>query len=256
MAAMKFLGCLAFILLQVHLPGQVPVSISRAVPPGLKIGFTTAPTLSLQHRYYNGDDPMMLQFAEYWNKIETPRIGFNAGLSFQVPLCQNYFLEGGVSYAEKSHKIVVGNLLWPDTAYIPLPDDPKTIKNLYKKHFIDIPVHIGTTIGKNKLHWTVSAGLAAHYFLNEKYTSVTVLNNGSVVRKTRDEEHNYKALNMSASVKLGLEYAASDRFLLQLAPTFQYGLFEIMDEPVTSKIHNLGLHFSCYYICSRKNTAS
>lgn len=254
---MRFLCCLTITLIHVSLWGQVKIEPGQSVPRGIKMGITGGPGLAFQHHYYTGTDTLMFDFADYWNKLHNPKTGFAIGLSFQLPLSNSSQLDAGVVYAEKSFKVVSsGNVFWPDSNFIPGPQDPKTIKSLYKKHFIDIPIHLSTSIGARKLHWTIGAGVVTHFFLNEKYTQVIVQNNGNKVKNSRYEDEDYHFMNFSASVKLGLEYAASDRLLMQLTPTFQYGLFEIINMPVTAKIHQFGLNFTCYYLGGKNNIHS
>ncbi|HRN94808.1 MAG TPA: hypothetical protein PL084_08790, partial [Chitinophagales bacterium] len=66
-------------------------------------------------------------------------------------------------------------------------------------------------------------------------------------RETIPISYNYKKVNISPLISVGIDYKINSRMNLRVEPTFRYGVLKLMDTPITTYLYSGGLNISYYF---------
>jgi hypothetical protein len=176
------------------------------------------------------------------NDIERPKIGYSGGINFCYQLTKFMGIETGIQYSNKGYKTRNRTLIWDGS----LPEVPDRIKSIYNYHYIDIPLKVNFSLGKNKVRFFSSLGIVGNVFIDEIQKNIFVYSN----RKEIDNfstNYDYHRFNVSASISAGIDYKLSNNSSLRIEPTFRHGLSQIIDAPATAYLYSAGLNIGYYY---------
>lgn len=178
---------------------------------------------------------------------ETGKPGFTIGYNVCINLNRRFGLQGGIQYSVKGYQTVTTGLVFgsginPSTG----TRTTTTMRDIYKFKYMDIPLIVNYTPGKNKFSFFASAGLTLNVLMGVTETRVfgnpVTSRDRSPVRSTKT----YNRFNLSPVLSAGFDYQASDNVHLRVEPTFRYGLLKISDGPERSYLWNMGLNLSFY----------
>ncbi|MFN8323469.1 MAG: outer membrane beta-barrel protein [Chitinophagales bacterium] len=169
-------------------------------------------------------------------------MGYTAGLNVCFNIKKIVGLETGIQYSNKGYQTKKQDLVFGQ----PGSNLPIQSKFVYDFHCIDIPVKVNFTIGKKKVRFFTSVGLTTNIFIKEMLTSFWYYSNRTD-KKTSPAGYDYKKVNISLTISVGIDYKINDRMNLRVEPTFRYGVLKIIDTPVTGYLYSGGLNISYYF---------
>jgi hypothetical protein len=174
------------------------------------------------------------------NGFETSRIGYTAGVSLQYRINDLISLEGGVQFSSKGYEI--DNIRVTDYNN---PQGGDEAKLIYEYQYIDIPLKANFFIGKKRLRFIGSTGIAANIFIADKstlkYTKVDKPDE-SVPRLSGAPN----MLSLSSLVSAGIDYKINDWMNVRIEPVFRYGLIKMYDAPIGQHLYSAGLNVGWY----------
>jgi hypothetical protein len=178
------------------------------------------------------------------NDTETIKFGYTTGVNFQYNLNRFLGLSLGVHYANKGYQNKKIDVVPPT----PQPDPalPKQFKFIQNFHTLDLPLKLNFTLGKNKFRFTTGIGAAANFLLYESQTSV-IYYSDRTTRNSESSGNNYKKLNFSPFLSVGIDYQINESMNVRMEPTVRYGVNHIIDAPVTGYLFNAGVNVGYYY---------
>lgn len=175
---------------------------------------------------------------------ETFKLGYTAGLNVCYNINGHFGIETGIQYSNKGYRTKNKNLSWGSSS----PDLPIKSKFIYDFHYIDVPLKLNYTIGKRKVRFLASAGLAANIFLKETQRHVLEKADGKKDRSKTTPSNDYQKLNISPIMGVGIDYRLNNRMNMRLEPMFRYGILKIInDKPITGYLYSGGLNIGLYF---------
>lgn len=189
------------------------------------------------------------------NDKEVAKIGYTAGLNICYNICKHLGVEVGVQYSNKGYAfkksdLTFGDMIDPRYGFVyPVYNSivPSKIKFIDNYIYVDVPMRAIFSFGEKRIHFVTSIGVMTNILLKATQTSVVEYENGDTKRQTQDQKYDFKTLDISPTVSVGLDYKISSKINLSVEPTFRYGLVKIIDTPVTAYLWSRGLNITCYY---------
>lgn len=189
------------------------------------------------------------------NKNEEPKIGYTAGLNICYNISKHLGFEVGAQYSNKGYAfkksdLTFGDVIDPRYGFVYNSNGsagPTKVKFLYNYIYLDVPVRAIFSFGEKRIHFVTSIGITTNILLNATQTSVLEYENGDTKHETNDQQYNFKTLDISPTVSVGVDYKISNKINLRVEPTFRYGLLKIIDTPITAYLWSGGLNITCYY---------
>lgn len=208
----------------------------------VQIGINVSPDICFR-TFKNIDGSSFGDFiVNEYNKIETIKISYSAGLNVCFNIKKFVSLETGIQYSNKGFQTKFIDLgIGPQD-----PSLPEKLKMIYSYHYIDIPVKVNFTIGKKKVRFFTSVGVTTNIFIKETQIGVLVYSDRTD-RKTSSTNTDYNNVNISPTISVGIDYKMNNRMNLRVEPTFRYGVLKLTDTPTTDYLYSGGLNIS-YYI--------
>ena len=178
------------------------------------------------------------------NDTEIIKFGYTTGVNFQYNLNRFWGVSLGVHYSNKGYQNKKIDVVPPT----PQPDPalPKQFKFIQNFHTLDLPLKLNFTAGGNKFRFTTGIGAAANFLLNETQTSV-IYYSDRTTRNSESSGNNYKKLNFSPFLSVGIDYQINENMNVRMEPTIRYGVNHIIDAPVTGYLFNAGVNVGYYY---------
>lgn len=207
----------------------------------------------------NSNDEIHAFIEKSRNENENPVFGFTSGLNLNYKINNRVSVETGLHYSKKGYgvKFKKSDLFFGDQidprygfTYDSIPShltNMEQISIFYYHHSIDIPLQLKMIAGKKKIRFISGIGLITNILLDATQKSVIKYEDGSKNRETSDQLGDFNTVTFSASGSAGISYTLNGNISLLVEPTFRYGLMNISNTPVTAKLWNGGLNFSCYY---------
>jgi hypothetical protein len=124
--------------------------------------------------------------------------------------------EIGVQYASRGYNRSIQELVYEDMTIV-------KVRGSEDFHYVDIPMKVNFTLGKSKVRFFSSVGIAPNFLI--KYEIKSTLFDEDKTYKTR---HNYTSkmnrINVSPLVSVGIDWKVNSKMNLRVEPTFRYGL--------------------------------
>lgn len=175
------------------------------------------------------------------NKMEAPKFGYTGGVNFSYALNHWLSIESGLHYSNKGYGMKKQDL-YSNQQEPGIPTNFKFIENFY---YLDLPLKVNFSLGKNRWRFISSVGASTNLFLKESQTQVLYFSD-KTDRSTSSDGNKYNNMNISPMVSLGIDYHLSNKMSLRVEPTFRYGLLKIIDAPVTAYLFSAGLNVGYY----------
>jgi len=209
-----------------------------------KIGINFSPDYSYRKldstgNAYVGFLPNSTQM-HYMDSIDIPKMGFTAGISVGYDVSPLISVESGVYYSDKGYQTQ-----W----YIPYSDvqsQSVSTRFIYSYYYIDIPFIVDVVLlNKSKFKAYIKAGFVFDFFEKAVTTSIEQDNNNTT--SWSNDYSRYNTLNISALGGIGIEYKCCNRISLKLEPSLKYGLYRIVETPITAYLWNAGVNVGVNY---------
>jgi len=243
---------LTFIVINVY--GQVQQTENQSVFNRIQISVNFSPDLNYRTLKNNDGSLSSETLIKVRNENETVKPGYTVGLNFIYNFNKNIGIETGIQYSNKGYQTkmqdyIPGDIIDPKYGFIdssnPPGNMPTQLRTIYNDYYIDIPLKVNFIFGKRKIRIITATGITANLFVKETFTRIFNYVDGTTSRKTYNlSYYDYKTLNISPFISVGIDYKINNRMNLRIEPTFRYGLLKIIEQPVTAYLWNAGLNIS------------
>ena len=235
---MKHLLIFIVILISLTVKGQHKYPTQKIL-----IGFNFSPDYSFR-TFKNNDGNSSTDLVIQTRKdIENPKFGYTTGLNVCINFSQNAAFETGIQFSNKGYKTKVQGLVY----YPPNQILPTGVKIIYAYQYIGIPLKAKVFFGKSKVRFLSSIGFMTNFLLNVKQTNNFEYSNGTTEKKTQSSTSEFKKIDISPMISVGVDYKLNNKIHLLVEPTFRYGIIKTKDAPVSEKLWNAGLNVGFYH---------
>jgi len=237
---MKKIIFLFIVAINAHTYAQDDASAFKRV----QIGVNFSPDIA--YRTLKETDDNFFNNLIYNNRknTEVVKFGYTGGFNFCYNLKKSFGLEIGLQLSDKGYQTKTQNLIWPQTTV----NQPTSFKEIYNFYYLDIPVKANFSLGKKKLRFFGSIGLATNIFLALGQTSVETYADGKTTRNAQgNSNNNVNKVGLSPLVSLGVEYHINSKTSLRIDPTFRYNVLKTYDSAVTDHLWSCGLNIGYYF---------
>jgi|ERR1035437_598426 opacity protein-like surface antigen len=182
----------------------------------------------------------ILTIKNFRDSIEIPKFGYTAGISIGYDVSSLISIETGVFYSDKGYQTK-----WMGPFGNAGPES-FSARLTYSFYYIDIPFKVDVVLlNKRKFKAYINAGFVFNLF--EKAENTSIESGNSNTTTSSNDMSKYNSLNISVLGGIGLEYKCSDKVSLKLEPSFRYGLYRIIEEPITAYLWNAGVNVGVNY---------
>jgi hypothetical protein len=208
----------------------------------VQIGFNISPDLCFRTLKGNENSATSNFVMKNNKQRETLKVAYTARLNVCYNIKKSIGIETGIQYSNKGFQTKLDKV-------VPLVPDPalfNQFKYIFNYHYLDFPLKVNFTFGENKVRFFSSAGITTNLFLKQIQTNVYHFPDRTI-RTSNPTRYDYKKVNLSPTISIGIDYKINEKMNLRIEPTFRYGVIAISDDPVTDYLYNGGLNISYYY---------
>lgn len=224
--------------------------------PRVQLGVMASPDLA--YRFLTGSDVIgdgnpdgvndLVNWVEYRNETETPKLGFSAGFTVQYNVTRHIGIQTGGRYSNKGYQTKQIELIFQERG-----EDINAAKQQFSFEYIDLPLLMKFRIG-NHPEVAIVAGIGGlvHLLINESSTMTLYYEDGSKnqQRTFRDNENFTTLFNVSPTASLGFDCKLSERMNLYIEPSAQIFLFNRLSGVTsfgTERLWSVGLQTSLLF---------
>jgi hypothetical protein len=208
----------------------------------VQIGFNISPDLCFRTLKDNENSATSNIIMKYNKERETFKVSYTAGLNVSYNIKKSIGIETGIQYSNKGFQTKLDKAV----PLVPDPTNPDKFKYIFNYHYLDFPLKVNFTFGENKVRFFSSAGITTNLFLKQIQTNVYRYSDRTI-RTSNPTIYDYKKVNLSPTISIGIDYKINEKMNLRIEPTFRYGVIAISDDPITYYLYNGGLNMSFYY---------
>lgn len=224
--------------------GQNDDNSNRDVPK-LQFGINFSPDVNYRRLYANDKTSTTDFVVNYRNENEFAKLSFSTGFNLSYQINSFFGIETGVQYANKGYTAFnLGLAFEPRDSND--PGIPLDIISVYSYHFFDFPLRVNFTIGKKDVRFFSSVGLIFNGIFGTTRTDFLTFSDKTSKRKFKIDE-GFNRFNVSSLISLGIDYRLTEKTNLRLEPTVRYGLFPIINAPLSEHLYSVGLNFGYYF---------
>lgn len=226
----------------------------------LFLGINLSPDICYRTLRNNDGNNITSRSIDLLNQVEIPKFGYTIGLNTSYNFNKHFGIETGLQFSNKGYSnrkldLRSGIDSNVDTTkgfvtptLINSGNSPVKIKIVYNHLYLDLPIRVNFRFGENKIRFISSIGLTTNIFIKATQTNISEYKNGETKRRTsKQQESNYKLLDVSPTISAGIEYWISPEINLRMEPIFRYGVLKIIDTPITGYLWNAGLNIAFFY---------
>ncbi|OYU95371.1 MAG: hypothetical protein CFE21_09480 [Bacteroidetes bacterium B1(2017)] len=206
-------------------------------------------TLFSNYPGYNNELVMQI-----YDEAEKPKLGYSASINLVFLASKHLSIETGIGYFNMGYKhtpeIIFEDPIDPNrNPILPAQMGPNITKLVirYYYHYLNIPIVVNYAWGKNKLSYSVSAGINPSFLIDQINTMRTKYDDGSRDRVRVVVTKDFNALNLFPSLGVGFCYKLTPTSNIRLEPTFQYGVLKTIDAPISEHLWSGGLRMGYYF---------
>ncbi|MGV3637407.1 MAG: outer membrane beta-barrel protein [Flavobacteriales bacterium] len=159
------------------------------------------------------------------------RFGFEAGLGYH---------RTGWQYSSDLGELTFGDLIDPRRGFIYATDTEVPVEATFIDvfHYIEVPLAFTVTLGRGKLRSVSAVGIAPSFLVMADAVADYIYGDGRSERSRYEAVGDYSTFNMIPFFSTGLALRHGSRWEFRLQPTVRYGLFDIIDAPVTARVYS------------------
>lgn len=168
------------------------------------------------------------------------KFGFTTGVTFSLHIKNHLRFETGFQYSNKGYKSKMMDFIWAQ------PDPALAVKgrSIYNINYLDLPAKLNVTFSEKKIRFCAGAGLVVNILIKQSFIMIQYFKNGDIQENNNVVHYNYKKFNISPFLSAGIDYQINNKSNLRVEPTFRYGIFKLMDAPVSEHLWNAGLNIT------------
>jgi hypothetical protein len=176
------------------------------------------------------------------NDREVYKYGNSIGATFGYRISKFVEIGTGVNFSSRGFQTKEDSIKVqePDPVF---PDKIKVVDHFY---YLGIPLKCGFRKDFNKISVVSSIGIMPNLLLNQKVEYITTKND-QVEHNIYDRTYEYRRIDLTAIISIGLAYKVSHKMDLIIEPTFQHDVISVIDAPLKTYLWNSGLNFSFKY---------
>ena len=173
--------------------------------------------------------------------IEVAKFGYTSGLVIGYQLKDFIGIETGIQYSNKGYKTV------PIMTIYDWNKPGALATNIFSHSYLDFPLRVNFTFFKKKVQVIASVGVVLNYIVQSSIKTIPQTPTTDFNTQKNINHYDFKKINLSPTVSVGLKYKLNDRVSLRAEPTFRYGLFNMDDKDFAGRhLWNLGLNVGVY----------
>ncbi len=207
------------------------------------IGFNISPDYNFRTLSNNDGSTTSDLIIKTRNDGEIGKLGYTLGVNICIGFTKLISFETGIQYSNKGYQTKKQELTFQQ----PDPSLLEKSKFIYSYNYIDIPVKVNFITGKNKIRFISSVGFSTNFLITETQINILEYADGNSEKKKQPSTFDYKKVNISPFISLGLEYKFTNDVYVRTEPIFRYGMVKINNQPVTAYLWNTGLNIGFYY---------
>lgn len=229
------------------------IHLSAQETPRLQLGLSFSPDYCFRSIINNDGSSGSGSIISSRDSNEKGKIGYTTGLNLIYNLGPTLGLELGLHYSNKGYQYVsgygltFGSMIDPRTGFAYTSGTPTSVRFRYNFHYLDVPLKVNFTFGHGTVRFVASAGAALNVLFSEKVRAVIKYDDGHTERNSYTSTYDYNTINISPLVSAGIDLQLGSNSNLRIMPVFRYGVVKIIDDPVSARLWNAGIHIG-YYI--------
>ena len=177
------------------------------------------------------------------NSIERAKFGFTSGIGVSIEVSQSLAFETGLQISNKGYKTKSLDLVFAQ----PDPALPIRASFMYSYQYVGIPLKGTFTLGKNRLRFLPGMGIMTNILVHQKVTSQQEYPGGKTDIKSQSSTADYKKVDISPMISLGIKYRINSKTYITAEPTFRYGLIKTRDAAIAEHLWSAGFNCGVYY---------
>jgi Outer membrane protein beta-barrel domain len=184
------------------------------------------------------------EVADRRNAEEIADLGLATGINFRYQINEKIALETGALYASIGFKTPQKDLIWASNA----PNLPNKSKSALAYKGLIFPLKMNYNFKIGKLNAYATAGTSLNYLLVQRTTTTTYFEDGSSVNNASDLRIGFNHFSWSIIAGFGVNYALSNRFMVNIEPTYRQGITSILSDTNSKEYsYTLGLNARVFY---------
>ena len=191
-----------------------------------------------------------------------PELSFTYGVDVGMKLSDHWIVESGIDYnrfntntetrfgvadlaSGNQYAFLASNRYALEGASGAKPISTTQINNNYE--FISVPLQIGYQVAISKLHFMVSSGVAANFFLGNTISAPS--SDLSEMRVSPTTDSPFRSSYYSGVLSGGLNYNVSGNYFLSFTPSYTFALTELTREgsALNSQPYSFGINVGLQY---------
>lgn len=232
-----FLFLLVFVNFRVSAQDEtmlvVPVKVSRFYAGIQFSGLSCYRKLSSGSKGGDVNDFITLR-----NETEVPKWSYSGALFGGYTFNRYLGLELGVGFANRGFTMEEVSITTIDA-----PEGTGEFTDvIWNDYYLDVPLRCNLRLGKGRLQFLTGAGITTGFFITETYQFKDEIAADNTI--TSPYPDLYQKVNIFPSFYVGGEWNLAQKMMLRLELGFQYGLVQLSDTPVTTRLYNGSLNVS------------
>ena len=208
----------------------------------ISLGFSFSPGYNYRSLKNNDGSSSSDLVIKQRDDIEKGKLGFTTGFDANIQINRKFEIQTGILYCDQGFRVPKRTTLFET----PAPGQPTHFKSKASFNYLGIPLKLNFFSGKGRIKFITGAGLAANFLLRESEVVTLFYADGSEKQYDQTSGFDYDNFNLSLLISAGTEIKLNKNIFLRAVPTFRYGLTELIDQPVTEHLWNIGLDMGVY----------
>jgi hypothetical protein len=184
------------------------------------------------------------QVAGLRNAEETANLGLATGINFRYHLNEKIAIETAILYTSTGIKTSQKDLIWASN----VSNLPNKSQSTFAYRGMTFPLKMNYNFKIGKLSAYATAGTSFNYLLVKRTTNTSYFTEGTVVKSASDIRVGFEQFTWSIIAGVGVNYALSNRFMVNLEPTYRQGITSVLSDTNTKEyLYTVGLNGRVLY---------
>jgi opacity protein-like surface antigen len=184
------------------------------------------------------------QVADLRNAEETANLGLATGINFRYHLNEKLVLETAILYTSTGIRTSQKDLIWASN----VPNLPNKSQSTFAYRGMTFPLKMNYNFKVGKLSAYATAGAALNYLLVKRTTNTSYFTDGTSVNNFSDIRIGFDQFTWSIIAGVGVNYALSNRFMINLEPSYKQGITSVLSDTNTKEyLYTMGLNGRVFY---------
>lgn len=204
-------------------------------------------------------DVLAFEYAEGSSSGSGPSDGFSAGFHYGYSLSRSFSLRSAVLFSSYSEvfdgKVHLRNSPVIGMGDTPLPSDLVTeIDGRSHYYYLDFQAGLQVFLGSGRVRLFAFPFSEVNFFVGDRHSRTLTYHDGSTRKEgiLRDEMRDYRPVNFTVGLGLGLDWQCAPRINLSLTPLYKSMLLTLdKNDLPDDRTSSLGLNLSIGYLLTQ-----